>query len=278
LESYGKITWVLKKKNPVGWLCAQPGFMAGFVKAIQENYYLHGQNTNGPKNAGTTTTTTRMAFPDYLLLVDDDTIINISQLWNTELQFHNRDVGMKYVATGCRVRDVDLYSAFGGFGTLFSRGTLEHLTTPIVCNTTTTGQQQKGPYMERTTVCKRIEENLLGERPFFHDGMTLVELFGARVAAQKYSEFASWDIEFCFHSDQYFAAFVEIYCHGTNSWKRPGVRKCRTIVDFGTRQAIVPTMTSAIYKRPFLVTIRPLHKCTNGNENNNNQAGPVDST
>ena len=56
---YARWPWLEKKANPVGWMCAQQRPHAGMMK-VHNHYKTSGQN-----------------LPDYLLVMDDDTYINM---------------------------------------------------------------------------------------------------------------------------------------------------------------------------------------------------------
>lgn len=205
MKNFGQRRWLSKKENPVGWMCAQRRFAKG-IALVLARYQ-----------------TKQESFPDYLLLVDDDTYVNLELLQQLELQHLNPQKDA-YVAAGCRVttRDDPMTNfAFGGFGQIYSRNSLALLTLPIHCNgnveviepTWINAGNSSSIDAFQKNACKRISENLIGERQYFQNGMSVSDLLlDGRVSADSYSEFPNWkNGGFCFHGDHYLANLVNLY-------------------------------------------------------------------
>mmetsp|Transcript_12453 Transcript_12453/g.18713 ORF Transcript_12453/g.18713 Transcript_12453/m.18713 type:complete len:564 (+) Transcript_12453:29-1720(+) len=130
--NYARQQWLEKKSNPKGWLCVQRRFITSFTRIVELYYETK-------------------SLPDYFILADDDTYINIDHIvkqmivepeelrakgiHQDMMEFPTVDVPV--VTAGCRVRAPDqmltLLSPYGGYGTFFSRGALERLIEPIPC-------------------------------------------------------------------------------------------------------------------------------------------------
>jgi len=197
-KSYAAPRWLEKKRNPGGWMCAQPRppyALNKLFKHYREAHKLYGDNV----------------LPRYLILTDDDTFIDIDLLRQTLLAttdekddsavYPNPNIPVVYA--GCRVRhpmhQTNFTFPFGGFGLFFSRGALLRMIQPLYCNTTSLGT--RGFEKE---ACERInDENAvsIGEREFFKPGMSISDLMGLFVSSKN----------FCQHSDWVTGYFVNFY-------------------------------------------------------------------
>ena len=125
---YARWPWLEKKANPVGWMCAQQRPHAGMMK-VRNHYKTSGQD-----------------LPDYLLVMDDDTYINMKTferefrgyLARPRKDLSPPDKSEPLVMAGCLVKQpvkqLNFTFPFGGFGTFLSRGALEELYRPIYCD------------------------------------------------------------------------------------------------------------------------------------------------
>jgi hypothetical protein len=152
LYRYMPATFLTKKANPFGWLCAQvrPGTALGKIG----RYYK---------------TLPESKLPDYLLLVDDDTMIRMDTLVN-ELQRYNSS--LPRVWAGClslKSRfEIYRFSPNGGAGTYFSKGAVQRLLTPLNCK-----NADQSEYTQM--ICKRVLSNRFYELPFQEEGLSLAE-------------------------------------------------------------------------------------------------------
>ncbi|KAL3923197.1 MAG: hypothetical protein SGILL_001790 [Bacillariaceae sp.] len=217
IEHYGHNKWLAKKTHPVGWMCAQKRFAKGLA-AVLRQYQSASQEYSAP---------------DFLLLVDDDTYINVDLLQQVELQ--HRSPKEPYVGTGCRVRDELKRTpmttfAFGGFGHVFSKASIERLIQPLHCN--------KNDNKERfeNRACNTIAQDLIGEKRYFQDGMSVADLMDARVRSESYKGYKEWQDGFCFHGDHYLATIVHLY--GILSEEDAPVINERNVKDMATMSAI----------------------------------------
>jgi hypothetical protein len=109
---YASKLWLKHKSAPHGWMCAQVRPSHGLAKVVAK--YREMKKTHGEK-----------ALPDYLVIADDDTYVNMELF---EKYMSTFDTSIPRAVAGCMVRspirEVNFTSPFGGFGMVFSKGTL----------------------------------------------------------------------------------------------------------------------------------------------------------
>lgn len=159
------------KSNPPGWLCAQRRPIAGLVKLFA--FYENGE-----------------PLPDYLVVSDDDTYFDMDVF---EAHFFRNETSRALVTAGCRFRwpfefFKDRTLAWGGFGIVFTKHSLELLRRPIHCP-------------EDADICDKIEQNQVGEQPYFRQGQSLLSMMDRLQQAERYSDYRTWKRGYCFHSD-----------------------------------------------------------------------------
>ena len=177
-NSFATKRWLERKANPQGWLCAQSRPAQGFYKVMQ-HYKSTGE-----------------AFPDYLIIMDDDTYYNIElfqQHFQNSAEYQNSSDPA--AIAGCLVRSpvgiINFTIPFGGFGFILNRGALSALDKPIFCS-------------QDRDICHAIQEkNQLNERPLFQEGMTVTDLIYKYATDQPYRKWRNWTTGFCLHSDWY---------------------------------------------------------------------------
>ena len=213
---YARWPWLEKKANPVGWMCAQQRPHAGMMK-VHNHYKTSGQD-----------------LPDYLLVMDDDTYINMKTF---EREFGGSgdlrprrglsppSKSEPLVMAGCLVRQpvnqLNFTFPFGGFGTFVSRGALEELYRPIYCDPTAPDYRQA----LHGDKCKQLDRDVVKEKHYFKDGMSIMELMHAYVTLPRYSDVHNWDVNnhYCLHSDHAFGVFLNFYNisqHVKDPWYR----------------------------------------------------------
>lgn len=148
--------------------------------------------------------------PSFLVLVDDDTYYNIDELSAQFLSM--QDQSLPGVTAGCRVNHGGIAKGvvfpFGGFGLIFTKGTLERLSQPITCNG---GGDRNMSVWEKSVCSDALANNLIGEKELFRNGMSLSELIEAYVNTEKFVDHKKWTRGFCFHGHWFFSYFVQIY-------------------------------------------------------------------
>jgi hypothetical protein len=113
--------------------------------------------------------------------------------------------------------------AYGGFGQIYSRRSVQRLISPLYCYQPNNGtidntnfDKHADDFEEfRSNACGQIYQNLIGEQKYFQDGMSLVDLLlDARTKAEPYTKWRGWnsvDGGFCFHGDHYVATLTNLY-------------------------------------------------------------------
>ena len=211
--NYASTKWLKSKKNAAGWLCAQRRFISSFTKLV--DMY------------------TPQTLPDYLIVADDDTYINmehieeylIRQPARLEQQGLNQDDGIvpshntPVVFAGCKIRSpvhqIFFTVPYGGFGTFFSKGSLKRWTQPLYCNNTANEYENNlCQKMLRKSEHSYPISATIGEEKYYVTGDSLNDVFGKYTHLEK---------NFCFHSDWtfgYFANFLNISraCHPKSDW------------------------------------------------------------
>lgn len=193
--SFASVPWLQKKANPVGWLCAQKRPASSLAKLGRT--YRVGLKLQS------------MTLPDYLLVVDDDTYINL-ELFEKSILRKALKHSDPVVYAGCLIRwppnTFNWTFPYGGFGTFWNKAALKRFIQPIYCNSKR--PKKKRPNKDddeedvfQKNVCQRIHENLLGERSLFLEGMSVSDLMGTMSAQNPY----------CMHSDWSQGYFVNYY-------------------------------------------------------------------
>ena len=142
--------------------------------------------------------------PDVLVLVDDDTSVDIEKLkgYKALTQYDQPFIGSGYL-----YREGIDGAAFpypmGGYGTFFNKAALQNMAQPIFC-TKKRGQMQS-EYTKM--VCDNIRKNRVGKRSVFKDGDSVFDMF-YKLSALK---------NFCMHSDWMVGYMVTYYSGGTLS-------------------------------------------------------------
>lgn len=121
--------------------------------------------------------------PDYVALTDDDTYLNVEDVTNYLSSAYLSDQPL--VISGCLMKMRKALGALtfplGGMGTFLSRGALERLLTPIHCSSDTTSTNE---FVQN--VCRRLQEDNLGELASFQEGMSVLELLRAYAMEEPY--------------------------------------------------------------------------------------------
>ena len=198
-------------KNHTGWMCAQKRPVDGLYKALQQYKAppAWGRDHNGHAND-----TSSWSLPNYLVIIDDDTYVNMNYLMEAlPLQYPSFE---SYIITGCRLihpKRIQFSFPFGGFGTILSRRALENLLRPVYCDHQNAPSSQPPNDLFNTMACWRLKQNLFGEQVFFHDGMSVLDLMYAYSSGLMFTKVDEWKkgIDFCFHSDHALGYFFSFY-------------------------------------------------------------------
>ena len=185
---------IFRPKKNAGWMCAQKRPIDGLNHVLQR---YRDEN---------------MELPKYLFIIDDDTYINMDSLIDMLLKDFSYEATQ--VVAGCNFHFLHKESMtfpYGGFGSFISRPSIQRLIQPINCTATYSKGELADPFSRVT--CWRINQNNMGEKQFFTDGMSVSDLMYKYSSEQPFSKAASWpkNAGYCFHSDHALAYFFNMY-------------------------------------------------------------------
>ena len=159
------------RQSRAGWFCAQRriGPALGFLGLLYQD------NTTN--------------IPDILVLVDDDTSVDIEKVKHQMLQNSSGD---PFVGAACLFdRGYPFQVSFGGFGTFFNKASLLRLLQPIYCDE---GRDDANVQ----SICLILHQNRIGELAVFRDGDSIFDLFYKFIAFTKFCMHSDWVIGYMF--------------------------------------------------------------------------------
>ena len=152
-------------KHKAGWFCAQrrigPAF--GWIQSVYQD------NTT--------------SIPDILVLVDDDTSVDIENMKEQMFQNGTKD---PLIGAACSFGRGGIRFAYGGYGPFFNKASILPLLQPIYCDER---QDDSSKFMRST--CDNLQQNRVGELEVFENGDSIFDIF------YKYAALTT----FCMHSD-----------------------------------------------------------------------------
>ena len=204
------------KKNPSGWICAQKRPLNALHNAVHK-YYSHSNETLSNRDQ------INQQLPDYLIIGDDDTWINIDALKSSLPKMYPPNEPR--AVAGCLIRFEPRYdhftTPFGGFGLALTRSTLYNLLRPIDCSFSDTNHadppvESRPPFSKgsdfEALVCWRLEQNLIGEQVVYRQGMSLLDMMYEYSVAAPYLQVEQWgNRSFCLHSDWVWGYLINFY-------------------------------------------------------------------
>jgi len=166
--------------NHCGWLAAQRRSVQSLGKRLKEYKKQEAQY-------GT------IILPDYLLVVDDDSFVNMDLLYSF---MKEKDPLIPQIHAGCLLKvnypEPDFMWTFpwGGFGLILNRESIARLIRPLNCG----NQVSRDPKWTdfETKACTMLEENNIDEKDFFYQGMTLGDLMFAYSLKKDYCMHSDW--------------------------------------------------------------------------------------
>lgn len=145
--------------------------------------------------------------PSYLLIIDDDTYVNMVAV--TEMLQEHYPVTEPHVVAGCRYtfpRSLMFAFPSGGFASILTKAALERIVRPIHCD----GNNKKDEFTR--LACWRLEQNHVGEKQYFEEGMSVGELMIKYAAELPFTRVHEWNnTGYCFHSDHTLGYFFDFY-------------------------------------------------------------------
>jgi len=198
---YARHQWLSTKPNPTGWLCAIQRPYSG-LKKVYQHYQVMKQS-----------------YPDYFIIFDDDSYYNMDTFYK---QHSNINSTRLSVTAGCLVRQpihlINFTFPFGGFGAVFSKGSMEYLFTPIICPLMIIGNgtiPMLVPHTNSEAICHQLSQDLFFELQYFQQGDSLFDLIYKYVNVERYRDVDSWNVNggggFCMHSDWVMGYFINYY-------------------------------------------------------------------
>ena len=187
--------------NSTEWLCAQKRAIDGLHLAM-ENYKIQ-----------------KSSIPDYLILIDDDTYLNMDALVKTFQESYSPNDN--HLVAGCTylgIKNSHFVYPVDGLGNFFTRATIERIIQPVHCHSNNTGQRMD-PFVK--WACWRLDQNLIGEKQFFIEGMSIGDLMFAFASGLSFTGVDEWDgtdTGYCFHSEHALAYFLNYYHISVPDW------------------------------------------------------------
>jgi hypothetical protein len=163
-----------KKRNPASWLCAQQRPLSALRKTLE---FFRRAPPGG--------------FPDYLMIIDDDTYIdpeNIHSYLKAYEDKHSISSDNSIALTGCVAKLRTIEFGHGGFGLILSRGALALLDAPL----TNHNNQSLHTILSPWTKKSKLELK----------GLSLIELFAKIAKDNSFVHHQNWTFPgYCMHSD-----------------------------------------------------------------------------
>jgi hypothetical protein len=194
--------FAFQKQEAMGWMCAQKRPNDGLQKALKK--YTQQEYSKST-----------LSFPDYLVIIDDDSYVNMELVEDYLAGIYNSSDAN--IIAGCLIRYMDspITIPWGGFGTVLSKGALQNLARRVDCNKSSL-QQQGDEFI--VNACQRLDEDLFGEKRYFQNSMNVGELIHAYVSTEKFTDYQKWtDRGFCLHSDMIWGYFFNYYNIGNHA-------------------------------------------------------------
>ena len=162
--------------------------------------------------------------PDYLLIVDDDTYVNLPAVTKQLQKDYNHSWTNQRAnaVAGCMIRsrlyEHNFTHTFGGFGLFLNRLALEnfmrplHCPTPIMITVGSNNQTEPPSNDFEQQACWRLAQNSIGETALFRTGMSVADLMYAYASHSPYLDYQRWNSAgYCLHSDWGWGYFINFY-------------------------------------------------------------------
>ncbi len=241
LNNYMSIKWT-ENKSP-GWFCAnlRTGAVFGKLGRIYRSL-VHIEDRFRDQISSWVGSSFSPSLPDYLIYLDDDGYFNLESLFGVSGEGliprkQNQSSSIPTVYGGCVVKsplhESNFTFPFGGFGTIFSRGAIEMMIKPLMCEETwrrNTDSLVENLRFDEGRIddfephaCAQISSNTFGEQPSFVDGMSISDLMGAHSSRQNYTSVSFFEDPYplCFHEDWMTGYYANYFHLG------------RRVIDFG---------------------------------------------
>jgi len=183
-----------------GWVCAQR--RVGRALGWLHNQYRNRENGDDS-----------MLLPDVLVLVDDDTALDMA---NLKKHIVDEEVvgGMVHgekeplVYAGCAFpktfhlddsaqasKGYPFPIPHGGFGTFFTKRAIQMLVQPVFCVL----EEKESSKSNNAIICTNLKENRIGELAVFREGISILELFYRYSALRNFCMHSDWIVGYMIH-------------------------------------------------------------------------------
>jgi hypothetical protein len=225
-KKFANFKWLQKKANALGWMCAQKRLPGGLATVLLKSYDSLHHHQQPPKQVASNNETAATTIPDYLIVMDDDTYLNMPLVLETLMREYPPSQGagtagndvvtptggpVAHVIAGClvqeRIHEVNFTFPFGGWSTIFSSQAIRNFLQPIHCSSNSNSSSSSSNNNSDdddddvnshkefvTAACTRLSENLIGERNVFANGMSVAHLMDAYISRYQYLNVnENWD-------------------------------------------------------------------------------------
>ena len=128
-----------------------------------------------------------------MIILDDDSYINVELFQDSFAKMGSSD---DLFFAGCLIRhpmgpkEANITNPFGGFGSILSNGALRNLFRPIHCPTFGLVSNEESTSNE--AICNQLDDDIVWERQYFQNGMSLTELMHRYTSAEWYRRVDEW--------------------------------------------------------------------------------------
>ena len=182
-------------QHKAGWFCAQRriGPALGLLQTVYQD--------------------NSTSIPDILVLVDDDTSVDIENMKQQMFQNGTKD---PLIGAACSFGRGGIRFAYGGYGTFFNKASILPFLQPIYCD-----ERQDGSSKFMQSICDNLQQNRVGELDVFENGDSIFDIF------YKYAARA----DYCMHSDWLVGYLVTYYGGGMSQLVHNSARGNKCSID-----------------------------------------------
>ena len=202
-----------KYENPLAWYCAQTRPAIGLTKILKG--YVNESNSSSSLDED---------LPDWLLIMDDDTYVNVDKVVQTILKSnYTEEMSNNPISGYIFARGESYHFPHGGYGIFIPRSILKQLLQPVA-NGASMNIEFLTTELQKDNIYSQLEKNLILElsktpkqQPQLEQqqssssasavatttiqDMKLVDILYHIATNQPFSDYQNWKDGYCFHSD-----------------------------------------------------------------------------